>query len=146
MARPEGTKYIKTPDLMWEYFCEFRTYKKLNPILVVDFVGKDATKVLRPHQRPLTLEGFSSWLFENDITSNVHDYFTNKNNKYSDYSNICRVIKEIIRTDQIEGGMVGIYNPSITQRLNSLTDNSEVKYTGKLITVIPPQSKIKESE
>ena len=31
-----------------------------------------------------------------------------------------------IRQDQIEGGMSGIYNPSITQRLNGLTDKSEV--------------------
>lgn len=132
MARPKGTKYIESPELMWELFVKFRTEKKSNPILVVDFVGKDATEVLKPHQRPLTMEGFSSWLFENQITSNVHDYFGNKNNAYTDYSDICRAIKEIIRTDQIEGGMVGIYNPSITQRLNGLTDKVDSNITGSI--------------
>lgn len=126
MARPKGTKYIETPEKMWEYFCQYRAEKKADPIIEVDFAGKDAIEVHKPHQRPLTMEGFSAWLFEANITGNVHDYFGNSKGLYSDYSDICRAIKEIIRTDQIEGGMAGIYNPSITQRLNGLTDKSEI--------------------
>jgi hypothetical protein len=38
---------------------------------------------------------------------------------------ICTHIKEIVRQDQIEGGMVGQYNPSITQRLNGLKEQTE---------------------
>jgi hypothetical protein len=38
---------------------------------------------------------------------------------------ICTHIKEIVRQDQIEGGMVGQYNPSITQRLNGLKEQVE---------------------
>ena len=34
-------------------------------------------------------------------------------------------IREVIRRDQIEGGMVGQYNPSITQRLNGLKEQTE---------------------
>jgi hypothetical protein len=122
MARPKGTKYIETPEKMWQHFCEYRHDKKSDPIIEIDYAGKDAVRVEKPHQRPLTLEGFSAWLFEHGITGNVHDYFGNKNDAYTDYSDICRAIKEIIRTDQIEGGMAGIYNPSITQRLNGLTE------------------------
>lgn len=124
-GRPFGTKYIGSPDAMWDYFKQYRQEKKADPILEPDWVGKDAIEVVRPHQRPLTMEGFSSWLFETGVTSNVHDYFGNKNGSYAEYSDICRAIKEIIRTDQIEGGMAGIYNPSITQRLNGLVDRSE---------------------
>ncbi len=52
---------------------------------------------------------------------------------YGDYVGICRTIKEEIRADQIDGGMAGIYNPSITQRLNNLTEKKEViKSEGKL--------------
>ena len=46
-------------------------------------------------------------------------------------SNSIYKIKEIpgkgkeIRKDQIEGGMVGQYNPSITQRLNALKEHVE---------------------
>jgi hypothetical protein len=125
MARPKGTKNIETPDRMWDLFCEYRKQKKADPIIEVDFAGKDAIEVHKPHQRPLTLEGFSSWLFEQGVTGNVHDYFGNSKSLYGDYSDICRAIKEIIRTDQIEGGMAGVYNASITQRLNGLKEQTD---------------------
>jgi hypothetical protein len=119
-------KYIETPEKMWELFCQYKTEKKSNPILVQDFVGKDGDEVNRKKERPLTLEGFEVWCFENNIISDLSKYFANTDNKYSEYCAICHTIKKTIRTDQIEGGMSGIYNPSITQRLNGLTDKSEV--------------------
>jgi hypothetical protein len=57
----------------------------------------------------------------------VSDYFENKKDRYSEFIPICRALKKIIRQDQIEGGMAGIYNPSITQRLNGLTEKTENK-------------------
>jgi hypothetical protein len=42
---------------------------------------------------------------------------------------ICSYIKREIRTDQINGGMVGQYNASITQRLNGLTEKTETTVT-----------------
>jgi hypothetical protein len=119
-------KYIETPEKMWELFCEYRKEKKANPILVQDFVGKDGDEVDRKKERPLTMEGFEVWCFENDIISDLSKYFANTDNKYSEYCAICHTIRKTIRTDQIEGGMSGIYNPSITQRLNGLTDKSEM--------------------
>lgn len=119
-------KYIESPEKMWEHFQEYRKEKKNNPILVQDFVGKDGDEVNRKKERPLTLEGFEVWCFENGIISDLSDYFENKQERYSDYVPICRAIRKIIRNDQIEGGMSGIYNPSITQRLNGLTEKSEV--------------------
>ena len=46
-------------------------------------------------------------------------FFYLASSRYSDYIRICSRIRRTIRQDQIEGGMAGIYNPSITQRLNS---------------------------
>ena len=76
--------------------------------------------VYRDRERPLTIEGFQNYCRRN--VGCVHDYFANTNDAYNDYSSICRAIRDEIRQDQIEGGMVNIYNPSITQRLNNLTD------------------------
>jgi hypothetical protein len=121
-------KYIETPEKMWEYFEAYRQKVKSNPILVQDFVGKDGDEVNRKKERPLTLEGFEVWCFENDIISDLSDYFENKQERYKEYVPICRTIRKTIRNDQIEGGMSGIYNPSITQRLNGLTDKSEVRH------------------
>ena len=57
----------------------------------------------------------------------MRDYLYSKDERYEHFSNICTRVKENIRQDQIEGGMVGQYNASITQRLNGLTDKQEVK-------------------
>lgn len=119
-------KYIETPEKMWELFEQYKAYTKSRPILVQDFVGKDGDEVNRKKERPLTIDGFECWCYDNDIISDLSNYFANSDNKYSDYSTICSRIRKAVRTDQIEGGMSGIYNPSITQRLNGLTDKSEV--------------------
>jgi hypothetical protein len=126
MARPKGTKYIETPDKMWEYFCKYAEQVKSNPRFKTQFVGRDGEMVKEPLERPLTMEGFSLWLFENDITTNLHDYLANTNDAYTDYSSICTRVREAIRRDQIEGGMVGQYNASITQRLNNLVDKQDI--------------------
>jgi hypothetical protein len=119
-------KYIETPEKMWELFEQYKAYTKSRPILVQDFVGKDGDEVNRKKERPLTIDGFECWCYDNDIISDLSNYFANSDNKYSEYSTICTRIRKAVRTDQIEGGMSGIYNPSITQRLNGLTEKSEV--------------------
>lgn len=123
MARPHGTKYVKTPEDMWKYFEEYRKETKSNPIKKHVFVGKDGVSDYEMRERPLTIEGFKNYCRR--VVGCVHDYFTNTNKAYEDYSAICRTIREEIRQDQIEGGMVMIYNPSITQRLNGLTEKVE---------------------
>lgn len=119
MGKP---KYIETPEKMWELFLAYKEHEKSNPILVQDFVGKDGQEVDRKRERPLTTEGFELYCFEQGIINDLGDYFSNKNGKYENYSTICLRIKKAIRQDQITGGMAGIYNPSITQRLNGLVE------------------------
>ena len=118
-------KYIETPEIMWEHFLAYKEHVKSNPIIVKDWVGKDATDVYREKERPLTIEGFECWCYDNDIISDLSHYFANTDNKYSEYLTICSRIRKAVRNDQIEGGMAGIYNPSITQRLNGLVDKTE---------------------
>jgi hypothetical protein len=123
-------KYIETPEKMWEYFEQYRKEVKDNPIKVQDYVGKDGEMVYRDKERPLTIEGFQNYCRRN--VGCVHDYFANTNDAYSDYSSICRAIRDEIRQDQIEGGMVNIYNPSITQRLNGLVDKTQSENVQKV--------------
>ena len=128
-------KNIPTPEKMWELFLEYKKSIKEAPIKVHDFVGKDAEEVERKKERPLTLEGFSNWCFEKDITTNIDQYFANTDGLYKDFLSICSRIRLIIKQDQIEGGMVGIYNPSITQRLNGLTEKVEQENTFKNLKI-----------
>ena len=118
-------KYIETPEILWQHFLDYKKHVKENPIIVKDWVGKDALDVYREKEKPLTIDGFECWCYDNGIISDLSNYFANSDNKYSDYSTICSRIKKAVRTDQIEGGMAGIYNPSITQRLNNLVERQE---------------------
>jgi hypothetical protein len=118
-------KYIETPEKMWEYFEAYRSQVKSNPRTKTVFPGKDAIPQHEPLERPLTLEGFENWCADAGIIEDLSNYFANTKGNYSDYSTICSRIKRVIRQDQIEGGMVGQYNASITQRLNSLVDKQE---------------------
>jgi hypothetical protein len=119
-------KYIETPEKMWELFEFYKTETKSKPILKHVFVGKDGISDNEKREKPLTLEGFECWCYDKGIIGDLSHYFANTGNNYSDYLTICSRIRKAIRTDQIEGGMAGIYNPSITQRLNGLTDKSEM--------------------
>ncbi len=118
-------KYIQTADKMWELFEAYKALVKGKPILVQDFVGKDGDEVDRKRERPLTMEGFQNYLADQNVITDVSDYFENKDGRYSDFLHVCSRIRRNIRQDQIEGGMAGIYNPSITQRLNGLVDKTQ---------------------
>lgn len=116
-------KYIETPEKLMQLFNDYRTEVKSNPRFKYVLSQKTAEMIAEPLERPLTYEGFSVYCF-NKIGSIKH-YFENRDDSYTDYVPVCKTIKETIRLDQIEGGMVGQYNPSITQRLNGLTEKTE---------------------
>jgi len=124
MGKP---KYIETPDKLWEYFEEYKKETKSKPFLVKDWVGKDALDVYREKERPLTMEGFECWLSNQNIIADLSHYFSNYEQRYTDYLAICSRVKKSIRQDQIEGGMAGMYNPSITQRLNNLVEKTQTE-------------------
>lgn len=129
-------KKIESPEIMGEHFDNYCEWVKNNPIKVHDFVGKDGTEVYRERERPLTMEGFECWLYDQGIISDLSHYFSNKDGRYSDFVAICRIIRQKIRNHQIDGGMAGIFNPSITQRLNGLTEKQEVKHDGTVEIVM----------
>ena len=124
-------KYIETPEKMWDLFEAYRKDVKDNPRYVFDYVGKDGTEVRKPLERPLTMEGFKCYVWDVEGFT-VEQYFTNQDGAYTEYLGICSRIKETIRRDQIEGGMVGQYNASITQRLNGLAEKTQNENVQKI--------------
>lgn len=139
-------KYIETPEKMWQLFEEYRNLTKQSPRYRTQFVGRDGVMVKEPLERPLTLEGFELYVEEKEIISDISHYFCNLDGRYSDYIAICSRIRKAIRKDQIEGGMVGQYNPSITQRLNNLVDKTQtdIKVEQPLFTDVPKNNSDKQ--
>lgn len=120
-------KLIKTSIGMWDLFRQYNNEIKANPILVHDYVGKDGKEIWRRKERPLTMVGFENYVKQQGGPVSLDQYFANRDNRYAEFVSICSRIKKGIQADQIEGGMVGIYNPSITQRLNSLTEKNNIR-------------------
>jgi len=120
-------KYIETPEKMWELFEGYK--ESLKPRAIEKATPRGV--ITEMHTPPLTYEGFMEYGFQNGVT--VDHYFRNTNDAYTAYCGVCSRIKNAIRRDQIEGGMVGQYNPSITQRLNGLTEKTDVTTNGQEI-------------
>jgi hypothetical protein len=126
------TRIFKTPD---ELYAAFEAYKKdldekAKEWLKVQYVGKDGERVTDKYKLPYTLEGFERYCYDNHGV--VKHYFDNKEGYYDDFGVVCSRIRAEIRENQILGGLIGIYNPSITQRLNGLTDKTENKISGTI--------------
>jgi hypothetical protein len=119
------TRIFKNPD---ELEHAFQLYK--DDLLLqakewqkVQYVGKEGQRMSDDIKLPYTLDGFEVFCYKNYGT--VEDYFKNKDGYYTDFSPICTYIRKEIRANQITGGMAGLFNPSITQRLNNLVEKIE---------------------
>jgi hypothetical protein len=121
-------KAIESPEVMYNLFQEYCEHTKANPIKVKDWVGGMAKPVVREKEIPYTLEGFEIYCFKQGIISDLGKYFANSEGAYEQFRTICSRIRQEIRDDQIKGGMAGIFNPSITQRLNNLVEKTENKH------------------
>jgi hypothetical protein len=123
MAKVGRPRNLDSPEQLSELFDKYKADVKANPRIKSVFGGKEFEERAEPLERPLTLEGFE--LFCYDEVGIVEQYFKNTDKRYNEFVPICTRIRKAIRQDQIEGGMVGQYNPSITQRLNGLTEKVE---------------------
>lgn len=90
----------------------------------IQYVGRDGERRTDPTKVPLTFEGFKRYCRKHHGT--VSQYFENKDEHYNDFKSVCIEIKEEIRENQIIGGMLSFFNPSITQRLNGLKESTDV--------------------
>jgi len=134
-------KLIETPEKLMQIFEEYKAYTLANPRTKYVLSQKTAEMIAEPLRVPLTNEGFEIFCFNN--YSDVHNYFDNTEGRYSEYKTVCSHIKKEIRNDQITGGMVGQYNPSITQRLNALKEQTDVtsdneKINAITVTIVKP--------
>jgi hypothetical protein len=128
------TRIFKSPEDLESAWKEYKAdiEKQSEEWLKVQYVGKDGDRKADPQKVPYTLEGFKRFCRSKKKYGEVEQYFTNQDGLYSDFIGICSHVKEEIRENQIVGGMLGFYNHSITQRLNSLVEKKETELKGSL--------------
>ena len=124
------SRIFKTPDDLKKAFDEYKDdlKKQSDEWVKIYYVGKEGDKKEDKQKVPMTMEGFERFCYDN--YGCVHQYFDNKEGYYSDFVAICSRIKKEIRENQIVGGLLNFFNPSITQRLNGLTDKKETTHKG----------------
>jgi hypothetical protein len=124
MAQKGRPKNVQSEEQMYEMFKAYKSHVKENPRYKYVMNQRSGDMIAEPLECPLTLEGFEIYVL-NKFGFHVEQYFKNQDKLYQDFIPICTHIRKEIRRDQIEGGMVGQYNASITQRLNGLTEKVE---------------------
>jgi len=133
MATEGRPRNIDNPEMMWELFQDYCVDLKAKESewLKVQYVGKEGTRETDELKLPLTLEGFKRYCWDIEIGC-IEQYFKNIDDKYSEFLPICSRVKNAIRENQITGGLLSVFNPSITQRLNDLSDKKEIDVKGQL--------------
>ena len=140
------TRIFKHPDELAKAWGEYKESIKQQAFewTKVDYVGKDGNRVEDPTKVPYTFEGFKRFCREK--YGCVNDYFLNSGGYYKDFTTICSHIKDEIRENQIVGGMLGFFNPSITQRLNGLSEKVENTNVNKEVPLFPDVSQDNSSQ
>ena len=129
------TRIFKDPGELEKAFQEYKEFVhtiECEKWKKFQYVGKEGHRVEDKLKVPLTIEGFENFCYNK--YGCVNQYMDNKGKYFNEFVTICSRIKSEIRQDQITGGLLGFYNPSITQRLNSLVDN--VKNTNEVTVSI----------
>ena len=114
------------------HFYEYKKITKETPKEVQDYVGGAGKEVYRLRERPLTITGFELYLRAKGVIADLKRYLSNFEGRYADYVDEFRIIKMECDQDQIEGGLLKLYDPGITARLQGLTDKTETKISGAL--------------
>lgn len=128
MAKVGRPRKIDSPETLLKLFRQYKTWVKDNPRYKYTLNQRSGEMVAEPLEVPLSMEGFEVYCYnKHDIW--VEHYIVNKNQAYEEFCDISAYIKREIRSDQINGGLVGQYNANLTARLNGLTEKTETTVT-----------------
>ena len=122
-------RIFATPDLLMEATTEYFQWCVDNPLIEIDFKGKDAERVEIPKMRVFTLQGLCSYLgvngaylrqFKQSIAGRTDDLSR-------DFSTIILHIEETIYNQKFTGAAAGFLNPNIIARDLGLAERTETR-------------------
>jgi hypothetical protein len=122
---------FSSPESMWEAACEYFEWCEENPLIEIDFAGKDAIKVEKPKMRPFTMQGLCRYLDCNT------EYFRQFKSKLDEdpqgFSRVITRIEETIYEQKFTGAAAGFLNANIISRDLGLIDKKDVKVDTDII-------------
>lgn len=147
MAAPAGNQFWKlrskhgrdrlfeTPQELWEACEEYFEWCEENPLIEVDFRGKDVEEVRLPKMRAFTIQGLCLYLGCNVLYfKQFEESIKDKTDELAkDFSIILSRVREIIYTQKFTGAAAGFLNPNIIARDLGLTDKTDITTAGDKI-------------
>lgn len=131
-------KIFETPLHLWEAACEYFDWCENNPLIEIDFRGKELQEVALPKMRAFTWQGLELFI---DI-HRLRDYKSNPD--YKDFSPVIEQIEKIIYNQKFSGAAAGFLNPNIIARDLGLSDKTEAQVSGSFefngIQIIKPDA------
>ena len=124
---PIKHKYIKSPEQLWGYFCDYVKHESQNPMFKADYVGKEGERVNTPLQVPITFEGFECYLADLDIIQDLGHYAANTGGNYESYCTIITRIRKNCFVQNYKGAAVGLFNANLVAKKLGLVDKVETK-------------------
>jgi len=124
------TKYIESPEKMWDLFCQYVQHEKNNPMYKVDYVGKDGDEKETALQVPITFEGFECYLSDLNIIQDLSHYSANTDDAYEPYRTIITRIRKNCFVQNFKGAAVGIFNANLIAKKIGLVEKVENKIEG----------------
>lgn len=119
------------PEKLWEAACEYFQWCEDNPLMEVDFKGKDADRVEIPKMRAFTLEGLCLYLDCN--TAYFRNFKIVDEQKEQDFNAVFTRVYETIRNQKFTGAAAGFLNPMIIARDLGLKDSTDITTQGQQI-------------
>lgn len=132
MSAPKGNQFWKlrnrhgrskrfaSPEQLWEAACKYFDHCDRTPWKAIKnkTKGEIKEKEESPTQHPYSLTGLMAYL---DVSSSYWRKF--KEGANEDFFPVITRIENIIRTQQLEGAIVGAFNPNIVSRIIGLSEN-----------------------
>lgn len=127
-TRKVGRPRAYTPEALETKFEEYVGWAKANPIHINKVSAGEIIAV--PTERPLTLVGFC--VFADIVENTFREY-----ERLAEFLSVTTRARTAFANSQIEGALIGAYNPNIVARLQGLADRQDVTTNGKEITQAP---------
>lgn len=143
-AGPGGRpKKLKSPKQLWELACDYFQHCDETPWVKVDFRGRFAEKVEIPTTRPYTWGGLDEFLCSRIGLTSIRRYKENKPivkdgvtvYPYAEFCHVITRVGNIIRTQKLEGALLGVFDSRIVSAELGLSQKVEVKVPKQVFIV-----------
>jgi hypothetical protein len=125
--------------VLWE---SYKKHTKDNPKYEYVVAQRSGEIIAVPREIPLTQKGFYAFVY-NQTGHHIHQYFEGKNTSYTEFLGILTHIENERSQDIIEGAAAGVFNSSISARMEGLKEQTDVtsnseKIESISVTIVKP--------